>query len=66
MTPSVTREQAKELRAIPITCAMGIRLAHSIRSMAQIVANGNGMQFFTTAEKCSEARNYRLQVWRLP
>lgn len=45
---------------------MGIRLAHSIRSMAQIVANGNGMQFFTTAEKCSEARNYRLQVWRLP
>ena len=45
---------------------MGIRLAGPIRSMAQIIANANGARFFTTAERCSDPRNYRLQVWRLP
>ena len=44
---------------------MGINIAQSIRQMACIVANTPGT-FFTTAEKCSQRNNYRLQVWRIP
>ena len=39
--------------------------------MAQIVANGRGEMYFTTAERSDASaekqyKNYRLQVWKLP
>ena len=65
LAPSVTSKTAKELNAIPITGAMGIRLEQSIRSMAHIVANGNGADFFTAVVRCRETKKCHLQIWRL-
>jgi len=69
LAPATTTEHARSLRAIPVTRGMGIRLSQSIRYMAQIVANSNGAQYFTTASASGRPReknNFRLQVWKLP
>lgn len=66
LTPCHTKNDATRIKATPITRCMGINLAHSIRHMAQIVANSSRAQYFTTAESCRRKGNYRLQVWKLP
>lgn len=66
LTPSVTRKQAEQAGATPITREMGINIASSIRQLASIAASSRG-HIFTTVERgqaFTGKKRYLLRIWR--